>query len=68
MVQKMTRNCIWVCQKVCWLKNELCCQWQHGIKNDQRLYLGRRQPGVSPDYRTGKITNARWRSGFCRLL
>ncbi|ACN48452.1 hypothetical protein S969_001551 [Salmonella enterica subsp. salamae serovar 6,7:z:1,5] len=40
MVQKMTRNCIWVCQKVCWLKNELCCQWQHGIKNDQRLYLG----------------------------
>lgn len=30
--------------------------------------FGRRQPGVSPDYRTGKITNARWRSGFCRLL
>ncbi|SUH39939.1 phosphoglycerol transferase [Salmonella enterica subsp. enterica] len=26
--------------------------------------FGRRQPGVSPDYRTGKITNARWRSGF----
>ncbi|CAD7561367.1 hypothetical protein CIP106467_1447 [Citrobacter europaeus] len=40
MVQKMTGDCIWVCQKVYWLKNELCCQWQHGIKNDQRLYSG----------------------------
>ncbi|EDV0115471.1 hypothetical protein ZC79_002643 [Salmonella enterica subsp. enterica] len=40
MVQKVTNECIWVCQKVYWLKNELCCQWQHGIKNDQRLYLG----------------------------
>ncbi|HFG5452878.1 TPA: hypothetical protein ACGH3Y_003282, partial [Salmonella enterica subsp. enterica serovar 1,4,[5],12:i:-] len=23
-----------------WLKIELCCQWQHGIKNNQRVYLG----------------------------
>ncbi|EDY0778967.1 hypothetical protein AHM74_004215 [Salmonella enterica subsp. enterica serovar Oranienburg] len=40
MVQKITSECIWICQKAYWLKNELCCQWQHGIKNDQRLYLG----------------------------
>ncbi|EMZ5635874.1 hypothetical protein ABD566_003319 [Salmonella enterica] len=21
--------------QTCWLKNELCCQWQHGTKNNQ---------------------------------
>ncbi|EDW4454444.1 hypothetical protein YR64_002797 [Salmonella enterica subsp. enterica] len=40
MVQKATNECIWVCQKVYRLKNELCCPGQHGTKSNQRVYLG----------------------------
>ncbi|EDS8857877.1 hypothetical protein AU673_001161 [Salmonella enterica subsp. salamae] len=32
MVQKVTSECIWVCQKACWLKNELYCPRLHGTK------------------------------------
>ncbi|ECP5748721.1 hypothetical protein CTK14_01995 [Salmonella enterica subsp. enterica serovar Typhimurium] len=32
MVQKVTNECIWVCQKACWLKNELFCPRLYGTK------------------------------------